>query len=181
MMLPDEARFSSFVHDGHFVVLYQRGELNPFRSRWTRSDTGSEYLVVCPCGRGTHARYLDDAVAALRSSYILHDDGSHEHDESAFPCHIIEATQDGEHGFILGKIVVPELVDYFDLQPDSSRRANVSKSVSDFHTRSPANAASTALISLVIPSSASVFIPTSELATTFSAARHCAHSLGRRA
>jgi hypothetical protein len=65
MMLPDEGRFSLLAHDCHFMVLYHRGELNPFRSRWTRggSDTGGEYLVVCPCGRG-HARYLDDAVAA---------------------------------------------------------------------------------------------------------------------
>lgn len=109
-MLPDEGWFPLLAQGRHFRAIYQRGILNRVTSVWQRSSSGSEYLVVCSCGRGTYGYDLDEAIGDLRKSCILYQDGSHSHDTTTFACNIIEGTKEGEAGFIWGKIVVPELV-----------------------------------------------------------------------
>jgi hypothetical protein len=50
----------------------------------------------------------------LQHSYVIGSDGSHHHTEETFPCNVIEALKDGDGAWVMGAIVVPELLKDID-------------------------------------------------------------------
>jgi hypothetical protein len=104
-------QFPLQVKGFRFDAYYQRGSVDLADSRWTKDSNGPHHLVVCACGKGAYANDLDDAVHQLQKSYTVQPDGTHSHEESlTFPCNIIEAVQDGSAPWIMGRLVVPELL-----------------------------------------------------------------------
>ena len=110
----DFERFPLQVQGYRFEAFYQRGTMDVPNSRWKRDDNGPDHLVVCAWGRGAYRGNLDDAVCVLQHSYVIGSDCSHHHTEETFPCNVIEALKDGDGAWVMGAIVVPELLKDID-------------------------------------------------------------------
>jgi hypothetical protein len=106
----DKEQFPLQVKGFRFDAYYQRGSVDLENSRWTKDNSGPHHLVVCACGKGVYANDLDEAVHQLQKSYIFQPDETHSHESLTFPCNIIEAVQDGSEPWIMGRLVVPELL-----------------------------------------------------------------------
>jgi hypothetical protein len=107
--MTDAREFPLLVSGCAFKAYYQRGNWREETSEWQPNDDGLLHLVACECGRCAYAVTLDDAVNALQRSYIFQGD-AHRHSQSTHPCNIIEAMQAGADGWVMGKIVMPDLL-----------------------------------------------------------------------
>ena len=129
----DKEQFPLQVKGFRFTAFYQRGCFDLANSRWKKDNNGPHHLVVCACGKGVYKNALDDAVHQLQQSYAVQPDGGHSHDESlTFPCNIIEALQDGSEPWIMGRLVVPELLN--DLANTTERDARTSPPLPKKHS-----------------------------------------------